>query len=76
MELFSNLAYSLIARGEPSYCDLNENINKLIEELGERLEKDLVSMEEQILLGFKDRLLSAQEEYRELQKNRNEEIIK
>lgn len=44
MELFSNLAYSFMTRKEPSYSDLNENINKLIEDLGEKLEKDLVTM--------------------------------
>lgn len=44
MELFSNLAYSFITRNEPSYSDLSENINKLIEDLGEKLEKDLVTM--------------------------------
>lgn len=71
MELFSSIAHSIISRNEPSYSDINENINKLITELGDRIEKDLVTIEERIILGFRDRLLSAQQEYRDLQKSRN-----
>jgi hypothetical protein len=60
MEIFGNLAYSFLTRNEANYSELNDNINKLIDDLGEKMQKDLVSIEEKILLGFKDSLVTAQ----------------
>lgn len=76
MELFGNLAYSFITRNDTNYSEVNDNINKLIDDLGDKIQTDLVSIEENILLGFKENLLTAQQEYKELQKSRNDEVIK
>jgi myosin heavy subunit len=48
----------------------------LIEELGGRVQRELVSLEERTLLAYKENLLSTQTAYRELKEGRNDEVIK
>ncbi len=44
MELFSNLTFSIISRSENNYNELNDNINKLLDDLGEKIQNDLVAI--------------------------------
>lgn len=77
MEYLGSLAsYMILSRNQMDYSQYNEGINKLIDELGDKIQKDLVTLEEEILLNFKDNLLIAQKQYKNLQKNRNDEVIK
>lgn len=71
-----NLTSMFLARTETQYNELNDNINRLIDDLGQKMQKELVVIEEKILLKYKENLQEAQQNYRDLQEKRNDETIK
>jgi cation transport regulator ChaB len=76
MDYMGNLTSMFLARTETQYNELNDNINRLIEDLGQKMQKELVVIEEKILLKYKENLQEAQQNYRDLQEKRNDETIK
>lgn len=49
-----NLAsYMIVSRNQMEYCEYSDQINKVIDDLGDKIQKDLVTLEETILLDFK-----------------------
>lgn len=76
MDYMGNLTSMFLARTETQYNELNDNINRLIDDLGQKMQKELVVIEEKILLKYKENLQEAQQNYRDLQEKRNDETIK
>ncbi len=76
MEFVSSIAHSYSLRMEPQYIEINESIGRLIDDLGGKVQRELVALEERALLGYKETLLSTQNAFRELKESRNDEVIK
>lgn len=76
MEYASSITHIYAVRMESQYLEVNESINKLIDELGVKVQNELISIEERTLLAYKDTLLTTQEVFKELKESRNDEAIK
>lgn len=66
MEYVNPLSHSYASRIESQYNDINDNINKLIDDLGIKVQKQLVAIEERALLNYKEDLLQTQNCFKDL----------
>ena len=76
MEYINPLSNSYATRLESQYNDINDSINRLIDDLGYKVEKQLVAIEERALLNYKEDLLKTQNSFKDLKETRNDEAIK
>lgn len=76
MEYINPLSQSYANRLESQYNDINDNINRLIDDLGNKVQKQLVVIEERALLNYKEDLLQTQNCFKDLKETRNDEAIK
>lgn len=76
MEYIIPLCNSYASRLESQYNEINDNINRLIDDLGNKVEKQLVAIEERALLNYKEDLQKTQNCFKDLKETRNDEAIK
>jgi hypothetical protein len=76
MEYVNSISHSFAGRVDSQYLEINDSINKLIDDLGVKVQRELIEIEERTLLSYKDSLLTTQTAFKDLKELRNDEAIK